>query len=222
MTKIVKNRLLKHLNYLKSMGFLYSENVNIVQNRFDNFSLPNNLEELNSSVMNCYLCDLCKSRKNILFAFGNPRAKIMFIYDEPKKSEDELAMHYTSKGGELLSNMIENVLKIKKEEVYLTSLVKCRSVNGLENSYVNSCSDYLYKQIELVNPSLIVLLGENTYNFFVHNGDDFTKARGKELYYNNRLVIPTFSTKYLLRNPSLKKDAYYDMLKIKNIMEGLH
>ena len=146
----------------------------------------------------------------------------MFIIDEPTKTEDELGTYYVGKTGELLAKMIENVLNIKKEDVYITSLVKCKSLNGINNSNFEICNDYLLKQIELIKPKLIITLGEKTYSYLLKNNDNFSQMRGKELFFNGISLIPTFSATFLLRNPSFKKDAYFDMLKIKNFMESLN
>jgi len=222
MTETVKNKILKNLYNLKSFGYVYHESLDFFSTEVKNLKLPNNIDELKNSVEHCYLCELSKSRKNVLFSYGNSNSDIMFISDEPTNSEDELGVFYTGKSGELLSKMIENVLNIKKEDVYLTTLVKCKSLNGLNNSNVDTCNDYLLKQIELVNPRLIVALGEKVYSYLLKNSFDFTQVRGKELSFNGTSLITTFSPSFLLRNPSSKKDAYYDMLKIKNYMENIN
>jgi uracil-DNA glycosylase family 4 len=221
MTKTVKNQLLRNLYNLKSFGYEYHETLDFFSSEVKNFKLPNNLDALKNSVEHCYLCELCKSRKNILFGYGNANSDIMFISDEPSNSEDEMGAFYSGKSGELLTKMIENVLNIHKEEVYLTTLVKCKSLNGLNNSNIDTCNDYLLKQIELIKPKLIVALGERTYSYLLKNNMNFAQIRGKDLVYNGITLIATFSPSFLLRNPSSKKDAYYDMLKIKNYMESL-
>lgn len=222
MTNKTKNQVLKHLHNLKSMGYNYHEPFELFSTEVKNIKLPNNLIDLQKSVEHCYLCELSKCRKNVLFGYGNTRADVMFISDEPTKTEDELALYYVGKTGELLSKMIENVLNIPKEDVYITTLVKCKSINGLNNSNIETCNDYLLKQIELIKPKLIVTLGEKTYSFLMNNEDNFNQIRGKELIFNSISLIATFSPSFLLRNPSSKKDAYYDMLKIKNFMENLN
>ena len=222
MTKLVKNRILNQLNYLKSFGYEYHESLDLFSNNIKNVKLPNNINDLSISVSHCYLCELSKCRKNILFGYGNTNSDIMFIGDEPSNSEDEMGIFYTGKSGELLSKMIENVLNVKKEDVYLTTLVKCKSSNTLNNSNIDTCNDYLLKQIELVNPKLIVALGERAYSYLLKNSFDFAQVRGKELNFNGISLITTFSPSFLLRNPSSKKDAYYDMLKIKNYMENIN
>lgn len=222
MTNKVKNQVLKYLYNQKLFGIKYHSDLNINFYSSCDFALPNSLEELKKSVSNCYLCDLSKTRKHTLFGYGNQNSKIMFICDEPTKSEDELGSFYVGNSGELLSKMIENVLNIKKEDVYITTLVKCKSLNGATNSSFDTCNDYLLKQIELIKPKLIVSLGEKTYSYLMKNGDNFFQIRGKMLNFNSIALIAVYSPTFLLRNPSLKKDAYYDMLKIKSFMEELN
>ena len=219
MTKIVKQKLLYNLHLLKSIGFNYHKGLDLIPSDIKNVKLPDNISSLKSNVENCYLCELSKTRKHVLFGFGNTNSNVMFISDEPSTSENELGSFYSGKSGELLSKMIENVLKIKKEDVYITNLVKCRSQNSLNKSHIDSCNDYLQKQIDLINPKLIVLLGESAYYYLFNEKNDFFQNRGKELNFRNIKLVPTFSANYLLRNPSFKKDAYYDMLRIKNILE---
>lgn len=219
MTKKVKNQVLKHLYTLKSFGYEFHTNFDFNSLELKNVKLPNSLEELKKNVEHCYLCELSKCRKNVLFGYGNPNSKIMFIHDEPTQSEDEFGAYYVGKTGELLSKMIENVLNIKKEEVYITTLVKCKSLNGVTNLNIDTCNDYLLKQIELIKPKIIVALGEKTSSYLLNNSDNFAQIRGKELSYNGISFVATFSASFLLRNPSFKKEAYFDMLKIKNLME---
>ena len=221
MTIKVKNQILKYLNNLKSFGYKYHEDFDISSFDVKNQNLPNSLIELSKFSSNCYLCELSKSRKRVLFDFGNPKSKIMFIQDEPSSSEDELNTFYVGNSGEILSKMIENVLNIKKEEVYITSLVKCKSFNGASNSNFDSCNDYLLKQIELVNPSLIVALGEKTYSYLLKNSN-FLQNKGKFLKFNDIAFIAIYSPSFLLRNPSLKKETYFDMLNIKRFLEELN
>lgn len=222
MTKSVKNQVLKYFYNLKTFGFIYHEPFDIFTNNVKNFKLPNDITKLQDSAEHCYLCELCKVRKNVLFGHGNTNSKIMFITDEPTKSEDELKAFYVGNSGELLANMIENVLNIKKEDIYITNLVKCKSLNGFTNSNFEVCSSYLFKQLELIKPKLIVALGEKVYSYLMKNEDNFLQIRGKKLSFNSISLIAIYSPIFLLKNPSLKKDAYYDMLKIKDFMEELN
>jgi len=220
MTKSIKNRVLYNLNFLKSIGYNYHEVIDIKNKELGSDSLPNNFNDLKSLVENCYLCELSKSRKYPLFGEGNQNADLMLISDEPTATEDELKSHYAGKNGEQLTKMIENVLPLKKEDIYITSLVKCKSISGINASHFSSCKGYLFKEIELVNPKLIVTLGEKAYNFLCLDMAPFNQIRGQIVNYKRYNLLPTFSVSYLLRNPSLKKEAYYDMLKIKATLES--
>ena len=221
MTKAVKNRILYNLNFLKSIGFEYHEVVKVLNKEVSSNSLPNNMRELESVVDNCYLCELSKSRKNILFGEGNVNASLMLISDEPTATEDELKSFYVGKTGEQLVKMIENVLPLKKEDIYITNLVKCKSLSGVNASHFSSCSSYLHKQIDLINPKLIVTLGEKAYQYLCNDvNSSFSQIRGQVTMFKNYNVLPTHSVSFLLRNPSSKKEAFHDMLKIKAILES--
>lgn len=222
MTKSLKNRILYKLNFLKSMGYDYHEIISITNMDVDSNNLPNNLAEFKEMVENCSLCDLSKSRKNILFGEGNADSEIMFITDEPTASEDDMKEFYVGKSGELLAKMIENVLPLKKEDIYITSLVKCKSFDGFKTSHFSSCSAYLYKQIDIIKPKIIVTLGEKCFQYLTNDfNSSFNQARGHVTKFKNSELVPMHSVGYLLRNPSSKKEAFQDMLKIKSILESI-
>lgn len=220
MTKAVKNKILHQLNFLKTIGYNFHETVTISNFDINGNSLPDDLYELNSIMENCYLCELSKSRRNVLCGQGNINAQIMFIADEPTASEDELKSFFVGKTGETLAKMIENVLLLKKEDIFITTLTKCKSLDGITPACFNSCSSYLFKQIDIIKPRLIVALGEKTYQYLCNDtSSSFLKIRGQMTKFKEYDVLPTHSVSYLLRNPSSKKEAFHDMLKIKSILE---
>ncbi len=212
--------MLYHLNFLKSIGYEYYEDIRIDKRISDEINLPDDINLLESIVKNCHLCHLSKYRANILFGQGNISAKVMFIGDEPSISEDEVGEFFVGKSGAMLAKMIENVIGIKKEEVYITNIVKCRTAHGLiQIDEEKCCRSYLDKQISLIKPNLIVLLGEVAYDFFLDQNISFSQTRGQIINKNSMNIMSTYHPSYLLRNPSVKKEAYYDMLKIKSFLE---
>ena len=220
MTKINKDNILYKLNFLQSLGYEYCDHFNLNVNIQNEHKLPNNLKSLNNIVDNCHFCSLSKSRKNILFGYGSENANIMFLYDEPNSVEDTAGEYYRGKNGELLALMIENVLKIKKEEVYISSMVKCKSSKDIVlNNDIHSCNSYLNKQIDLIQPKLLVILGQSAYELLFNEKTNNNDYKSKSLKYKNIETICTYHPSFLIRNPSLKKEAYYDMLKVKNEME---
>ncbi len=220
MTKAVKNKILYQLNFLKSIGYEHHNVIKFLNKEVNSNTLPNDIKSLESVVENCYLCELSKTRKHVLFGQGNIHADLMIIADEPTASEDELKSSYVGKTGEQLVKMIENVLPLKKEDIYITNLVKCKSSTGVNAQHFSSCSTYLHKQIDLIKPKLIVTLGEKAYQYLCSDNIAFNKVRGKLMHFKEYDVVPTHSISFLLRNPSLKKEAFHDMLKIKSILES--
>ena len=165
MTKAVKSKLLNHLNLLNSMGYKYLEPVNLKEINQSQAMMPNNYEALKSMAMHCNLCELSKSRNSVLFGSGNLNANIMFVTDSIASIEDELGRFYVGKSGQLLVNMIENVLGESIENFYITGVTKCSPSNNsvININEVNICKPYLEKQIELIKPKLIVALGDVCY-----------------------------------------------------------
>ena len=221
MTKSVKNRLLYQLNYLQSIGYKFHEPVDLDESLGVNSNLPNSLDALKQTVEHCYLCELCKTRKKTVFGEGSSKAKIMFIGDLPSVSEDDMGRPFVGRSGEILTKMIENVLNIKREDVYITNVLKCKVGNKAINiNEVNLCKAYLLKEIELIKPKIIVTLGEEALKYL--KSEEFlelSKIRGQILKFKGSSLIPTYHPSFLLRNPSLKKEVYIDMLKIKNMLE---
>ncbi len=118
-----------------------------------------NWEELEASIQNCQKCKLCKGRQNIVFGDGNKNAKIMFIGEGPGADEDRLGEPFVGRAGKLM-NMAFQMLGIKREEVYIANIVKCRppSNRNPEEDECAACMDYLRNQVILVKPEIVVLL----------------------------------------------------------------
>ncbi len=118
-----------------------------------------NWEELEASIQNCQKCKLCKGRQNIVFGDGNKNAKIMFIGEGPGADEDRLGEPFVGRAGKLM-NMAFQMLGIKREEVYIANIVKCRppSNRNPEEDECIACMDYLRNQVLLVKPEIVVLL----------------------------------------------------------------
>ncbi len=182
--------------------------------------LPNDLDSLRTLVLQCHLCDLSKTRKNVVFGEGNPHAKLMFIGEGPGATEDETGRPFVGRAGQLLTKMIENVLEISRSEVYIANIVKCRPPGNRVPTpkEAQTCLPYLLKQIEIINPKIMVALGSTSYRWLTGDNTPITKIRGHELEFQGRILIPTFHPSYLLRNPSKKKEAYQDLLKIKELL----
>jgi DNA polymerase len=220
MTHIEKIRLLKLLYQYRALGFEFFQEYRPLSLSTQP-ALSQNLEELKSSVAGCHLCALAKSRKNVIFGAGNLKAKVMFIGDNPGVSEDETGMLFTGKSGELLANMIEKVLLIHKEDVYVTTILKCKTPDNRVPTpeEVACCKPYLMQQIQTIRPQIIVALGSTSFHHLTGEYDTpIDKIRGTVLNFGDAKLIPTFHPSFLLRNPSAKKEVFADMLKIRSML----
>lgn len=215
---MTNHKILKNLYLLKWLGYKYINPIEI-QNS-NHMSLPDNIKELEQIVLNCHLCDLSKTRKHVVFGEGNLDAKVMFIGEGPGATEDETGRPFVGRAGQLLTKMIENVLEIKREDVYIANIVKCRPPNNRvpTEDEAKTCMPYLLKQIEIVNPKILVSLGATSYRYLTNDTTPISKIRGETIKYQNKILIPTYHPSFLLRNPSKKKEAYVDMLKIKSLL----
>lgn len=127
--KNLKNALLlKHLYQLKQLGYAYTS-INLYKEKEPDLTLPNTLDSLEKQARECHLCELSKSRHNVVFGEGSPHAKLMIVGDFPNNSDDSMGKIFTGRTGEILTNMLEKVLGLCRDEVYITNLVKCHALD---------------------------------------------------------------------------------------------
>ena len=218
--KNLKNALLlKQLYQLKQLGYKYTS-VTAYKEDEPDLTLPNTLESLKKQSLECHLCPLSKSRQKVAFGEGNQHAKLMFVGDTPSASDDSAGKVFTGRSGELLTKMIENVLNLSRDDVYITNILKCRALDSQTPSpaHAHTCHPYLLKEIELIKPTIIVALGELAYHYLTGDDSPIEKVRGTLHTQSSYTVIPTFHPNHLLRNPSAKKEVFEDLLKIKELI----
>jgi DNA polymerase len=150
--------------------------------------------------------------------FGNPNADVMIIDYTVSMSEDSTSSYYCGRSGELLKNMIENVLELKVEDVYFTHAVKCKPLNSNmpSSSEWDSCKDYLFSQIEFIKPKVVVTLGKDAYAKVTSEDDNFATVRGHVIDFKSYKLVPIYHPNHLLRNPDDKKIAFSDLKTIKS------
>lgn len=180
-------------------------------------------EDLEKSIINCQKCKLCKQRQNIVFGTGNKEADIMFIGEGPGADEDRLGEPFVGRAGKLM-NMAFDVVGIKREEVYIANVVKCRPPGNRnpEDDEANSCLDYLRNQVILVKPKIIVLLGSVALKNILGKEYGITASRGKIIEKKGIIYIPTWHPAALLRDENKKVDFIRDLQKVLNEYEMLN
>ncbi len=211
---------LKQLYLLKQMGVRYTD-IKPSELEDEPAQLPDNLEALRALVEQCHLCDLSKSRHKVVFGEGDPHAELMFVGEGPGATEDSTGRPFVGRAGELLTRMIEKVLLIPRAQVYIANIVKCRPPGNRvpTPSEALTCRPYLLKQIELIRPRIVVSLGATAYRYLSNDQSPISRVRGHPIQMNGYLLVPTFHPSYLLRNPSAKKEAFHDMLLVKELLE---
>ena len=165
-------------------------------------------EELENSIINCNKCKLCKTRQNIVFGVGNKNADIMFIGEGPGADEDRLGEPFVGRAGKLM-DMAFGILGIKREEVYIANVVKCRppANRNPEEDEANACLNYLRNQVMLVKPKIIVLLGSVALKHILGKEYGITASRGK-------MYMPTWHPAALLRDETKKVDFINDLKRV--------
>ncbi len=210
MTQKKQNEILNYLYMLESMGYEYHQDISLPQNQIVTTTLPDHLENLQNIIDNCNLCNLHKLKTSAQTDYINPNSKIVFI------------SLYRLKQKEILENMVQNVLKIPYEQITLLSIIKCDSSD--ENSKINEnidiCKHYILKQLEILAPKLIVTLGDS-YKYILNSSANLSTIHGATLQYNQIDTIPIYDPEILVKNPSLKKDTFNDLQKIKLLLEKL-
>ena len=173
---------------------------------------------LKQTAMQCAGCELCKTRTNVVFGEGPQDADLMFIGEGPGADEDAQGRPFVGKAGELLSRLIMAMDFDRASEVYIANIVKCRppgNRNPLPEE-AELCKQYLLRQIELVKPKVIVLLGAVPL-FYLFKLKGVTKLRGQWLDWNGIPVMPTLHPAFLLRDPRQKIPVWQDMKQVMKV-----
>jgi DNA polymerase len=207
MTQQEQNKILHNLYLQQSFGYRYIEPFHFKKiETKDTFMSHDTLEQ-------CTLCDASKITKHKIYHSGNSNSHIMFLTTVPTFDEASKEMFY---------KMVENVIGLSVDTIYLTSILKCDISEKTPqlSSYIAQCKDYINNQIENSDAKIIVTLGDS-YNYLLNDQSEISSIRGSVMKLNNKSIIPIYHPSFLLRNPSLKKETFEDLKKIKLLLEQL-
>jgi len=171
------------------------------------------LEELRALVAACTACELCHTRRNTVFSDGPPRARLLFVGEAPGESEDEQGVPFVGRAGALLTDIIVKGMGLARSEVAIANVLKCRPPGNRDPSPQEKelCSPFLDRQIELIDPELIVALGRHAAQHLLGVESSMGALRGRVHARGARKVVATYHPAYLLRNPAAKKDCWQDI-----------
>lgn len=173
------------------------------------------LQAVRQELGDCTRCGLCETRTNIVFGDGNPHARLFLIGEAPSRRDDESGHIFSDEAGELLSDMLK-AMTLSKEEVYITTVLKCRPPNNraATRDELASCAPFLRKQIEAVQPEIILTLGSQASRLLLGARFPFGQNRGEWNEWENIAVMPTWHPGYLLQFPQEKASAWKDLQKV--------
>ncbi|HKD59220.1 MAG TPA: uracil-DNA glycosylase [Terracidiphilus sp.] len=170
------------------------------------------LHIIREDIGDCTRCALHKGRNKLVFADGDPYARLMFVGEGPGADEDAQGLPFVGRAGQLLNNMIA-AMGLKREEVYIANIVKCRPPQNRtpEPDEANTCSPFLFRQIDVVQPGVIVALGATAATYLLGQRQPLAGLRGRVHSFRGSKLIVTYHPAFLLRDPRQKKEAWADL-----------
>ncbi len=174
------------------------------------------LRQLRENLGDCRRCGLSEGRTNIVYGVGNPNADVMFVGEGPGAEEDRQGEPFVGRAGQLLTDIITKGMRLRREDVYIANVVKCRPPGNRdpEPDEVASCEPFLIRQIELVKPRVIVALGRFAAQTLLRSNTPVSRLRGQWRDYHGIPLMPTFHPAYLLRNPADKRLVWEDIKSV--------
>lgn len=180
------------------------------------------LASLHAAIKDCVKCPLGKTRTKFVFGAGDPHAKLMFVGEGPGRDEDLQGLPFVGRAGQLLTKIIE-AIGMKREDVYIANIVKCRPPNNRppEPEEVRECWPHLSAQINLIQPKVLCALGSYAARNLLGVETPISALRGKFHFIDGIPVMPTYHPAYLLRNPNDKGKVWEDMKKVRDLLKTL-
>ncbi len=179
-------------------------------------------QQLERCVSQCQLCELHHSRTQTVFGVGNPNADLLIIGEAPGADEDRLGEPFVGRAGKLLDAMLA-AIQLDRSKVYIANILKCRPPNNRDphTSEIFCCDPYLQRQIELIQPKLILALGRISAHHLLVSQETLAKLRQDKHRYNGIPLVVSYHPAYLLRTPVEKRKSWQDLLKVKQLLKTL-
>ena len=170
------------------------------------------LQTIRDDLGDCTRCALHTGRHTIVFGVGNPSARLMFVGEGPGADEDAQGLPFVGRAGQLLNNMIA-AMGLKREECYIANVVKCRPPGNRtpDPEEANTCSPFLFRQIDAVRPQVLVALGATAATYLLGQRQPLAGLRGRVHAFRGMSLIVTYHPAFLLRDPRQKKEAWADL-----------
>jgi uracil-DNA glycosylase family 4 len=174
------------------------------------------LDTLKKEILQCTKCELAKTRNHVIFGEGNSNAGILIIGEAPGRDEDIQGKPFVGKSGQLLDKILAACGFTRSDHIFISNIIKCRPPDNRipTSEEAAACMPWLLKQIEQVDPKIVILLGATALKYMAGTDHRITRDRGKWLNLHGRLAMPVYHPAALLRDPGLKYDTWEDFKKI--------
>ena len=180
-------------------------------------------QALRNEALHCTACELHHSRTQVVFGVGNPTAELMVIGEAPGADEDRQGEPFVGRAGQLLNEMLK-AIGLPRDQVYIANILKCRPPNNRDPKpeEAEQCVAYLYRQIQLVQPRVIMAVGRIAAQRLLKTDAALSRLRGKQhlLAQTQTPFIVTYHPAYLLRSPIDKRKAWEDLLFVKQMLDS--
>ena len=169
-------------------------------------------EELKKECLGCRACGLCETRTQVVFGVGDPRAEVLFIGEAPGANEDQQGEPFVGRAGKLLDDMLA-MIGLRRENIYITNSVKCRPPENRDplNTEKAACRGYLQRQLELMQPKIIVCLGRISAMELIKEDFKITREHGQFFEKNGVQMMALYHPAALLRDPRRKPETFVDL-----------
>lgn len=214
MTKSKKKEILDLLYGYNCLGIEYIDSINYIKSEKKGSQLPQTIEELEIEASHCSLCDLSKDSTQFKFGTGDKYSDIYVIGFNHNQFSSEIVFNS-------FRNMIENVLLLNFDNIYISNIVKCttkQNINKLSKP-TEMCENYIFRQIELAKPKLIITL-DFAFNHLMKSDESIIDISGGSYTYNGIDLIPLLHPEFVYKNPSYKDRMFKDLKKIKMLLEN--
>jgi DNA polymerase len=176
---------------------------------------------IRDDIGDCTRCKLhAQGRTQIVFGVGDPNANLMFVGEAPGADEDIQGIPFVGRAGQLLTKIIE-AIGLTRDQVYIANVIKCRPPGNRnpEPDEVDMCEPFLFRQIDAIQPRVIVALGTFAAKALLKTQDPISRLRGRIYEFRGSKLIPTFHPAFLLRSPERKRDVWEDMKKVRALLQ---
>jgi uracil-DNA glycosylase family 4 len=180
------------------------------------------LAEVEREALSCTRCPLANGRQNVVFGVGDPNAELMFVGEGPGEQEDIKGEPFVGRSGKLLDRLVFEELGLTRDRFYIGNTVKCRPPGNRDPrpEEIAACSPYLASQLDVIDPKVVVTLGNFATKLLLQRAEGITQLRGRAYPYRNGHLVPTFHPSAVLRSPGLEAQMRADLVRAKQLIQS--